>query len=175
MTTIDFGSPPPAPFPWGRVAFGGVACLALAFAGLVPRLQRDRAEAIAQSKAWTVTGPPCPSLPPAEAAGWPYQARKTFGYAGSGFGFAIGHVACSQLHAKGGRDMFRGYPVCQFTSPAVVTVEAGNLTAFFTPGLGQRATVTVKDGVITCVMAGDFYGQNTFDPVAIRASRTSRP
>jgi hypothetical protein len=162
MATLDFGSPSPRPQPWGRIVLAGAIGLSLAVAAFVPRLQRDRAEAIAQWRAWTIEGPPCPSLGPVEAARWPYQAKKTFGYAGAGFGFAIGHAACSEIHANNGTDRFRGYPVCQFTSPAVISVEAGHVRAFFTPGLGQRATVTVKDGVITCVMAGDFYGQNNF-------------
>ena len=89
-------------------------------------------------------------------------AAKTCGYAGSGFAYAYGHVACAQIHADGGRSLFRGYPVCQFTSPGVVVVRAGGTASLFAPGLGEPATVTVRNGDAHCVMAANFHGQAGF-------------
>jgi hypothetical protein len=134
----------------------------LTAAVLVPKLNSDRDTAIADAKAWTIEGPPCPQLSPADAARWPYRPKQDFDYAGVNFGYVYGHVACMQIHDDGGRSMFHGHAVCQFTSPASVAVQSGGVTAFFTPGLGQRATVSVEGGVARCVMAGDFYGQNGF-------------
>lgn len=124
-------------------------------------LLKARSAAIAEAKAWTISGPPCPQAPLSEIARQP-AAAKTFGYAGSGFAYAYGHVACAQIHADGGRSLFRGYPVCQFTSPGVVIVSIGGTTTLFVPGLGQRATVTAPNGEARCVMAARFYGQAGF-------------
>ena len=124
-------------------------------------LQKGRASAIAEAKAWTITGPPCPHLPIREIAQQPVTG-KSFGYAGSGFAYAYGHVACAQIHADGGKSLFRGYTVCQFTSPGVVVVRTGGTATLFAPGLGERATVSVRNGEARCVMASRFYGQLSF-------------
>lgn len=126
-----------------------------------PNLMRERAAAIADAKAWAIEGPPCPQEPFSEAARQP-AATKVFGYADAGFAYAYGHVACAEIHELGGRSLFRGYPVCQFTSPGVVAVDAAGATTFFVPGLGERATVSVRGGEARCVMAAKFYGQAGF-------------
>jgi hypothetical protein len=161
MRSTTFGrlSAPPA---WLWYGVGVVVWLAATALVLVPQLLRNRAAAIEEAAAWAIAGPPCPQLGPAAAARHPYRPKKSFGYAGANFGFVYGHVACAQIHDDAGRAMLRGHPVCQFTSPAVVTVRVGKIEAFFTPGLGQRATVSVQDGTPRCVLGGDFYGQNNF-------------
>jgi hypothetical protein len=152
MPTLDFNAAPTSRLPWGRLVIVGVIGLGLGLAMFVPKLQSDRAAAIAEAKAWTIDGPPCPQLSPVEAARWLYQPTKSFDYAGANIGYVFGHVACAQIHDDGGAALVRGHPVCQFTSPAVVAVETGRGKAFFTPGLGQRTTVSVQNGVARCVM-----------------------
>lgn len=161
MRNKDFGAAP-AKRPWGWHLFGVAVWIGLVAAIVITKTNRDRAAAIIDAKAWTITGPPCPKLSPAEAARWPYQPREGFYYADVEFGFAAGHVACAQIHDDGGRSLFHGHVVCQFTSPAVVSVRTDETRAFFTPGLGRRATVSTQGGVARCVMAGDFNGQNGF-------------
>lgn len=133
----------------------------VAAASTAPSVLRERARAIAEAKAWSIDGPPCPQLPITETVRQP-TATRSFGYAGAGFAYAYGHVACADIHEDGGRSMLRGYPVCQFTSPGVVIVETGKTRTLFAPGLGRRATVSAPGGVARCVMAGKFYGQLGF-------------
>lgn len=150
-----------APHLWRLHLAAGIVALGLTAALIAPTLVRDRNAAVAEAQAWTIPGPPCPQAPLTEAARQP-AAQKSFGYAGAGFAYAYGHVACAQIHADGGRSMVRGYPVCQFTSPGVVVVDTGKARTLFVPGLGNRATASVQDGVARCVMAGRFYGQADF-------------
>lgn len=143
--------------------------LAAALVGLVagaaliaPTLMRERAAAVAEAAAWTIPGPPCRRVAPAGEAREPTPI-KGFGYAGSAFAYAYGHVACAQIHANEGRSAWRGYPVCQFTSPGVVAVDTGKTRVFFSPGLGRRATISVEDATTPrCVLGGRFYGQQSF-------------
>ena len=153
--------PGEAPSRWPLYVAAAVIGLVVVVAGSTPNLLRQRAAAIAEAKAWTIEGPPCPRLPLAETARQPV-ATKTFGYAGAGFAYAYGHVACAQIHADGGKSLFRGYPVCQFTSPGVVVVDTARGRTLFAPGLGERATVMLEDGAAQCVMASRFYGQAGF-------------
>lgn len=161
MRKTDFGATS-AKRPWGWYVFGVAVWLGLIAVVVITKTNRDRAAAMIEARAWTIEGPPCPQLSPAEAARWPYRPKEGFEFAGVVFGFVYGDVACAHIHDDGGRSLFRGHPVCQFTSPAVVTVHVAGVTAFFTPGLGQRVTVSVQDGAARCVMAGRFHGQNDF-------------
>jgi hypothetical protein len=150
-----------APRNWPFYVAAAVLGLGLAIGMTAHDLLKARDAAIAEAKAWTISGRPCPQLPIGEIARQPY-AGKSFGYAGSGFAYAYGHVACAQIHADAGKSLFRGYPVCQFTSPGVVVVRAGGTASLFAPGLGQRATVSAPNGEAQCVMAARFYGQADF-------------
>jgi hypothetical protein len=138
-----------------------IAAIGGSAATIAPRVMRDRTTAIAEAKAWDIIGAACPQFPASDVRKQP-TATRGFGYAGAGFTYAYGHVACAELRADGGRSWFRGHPVCQFTSPAVVGVHFGGATTYFAPGLGQRATVSIEDGRPRCVMAAKFYGQVSF-------------
>ncbi len=150
-----------APRAWPLYVAAAVIGIGLAIGMTGYDVLKGRTAAIAEARAWTISGPPCPQLPIREIARQPV-AGKSFGYAGAGFAYAYGHVACAQIHADGGKSLFRGYPVCQFTSPGVVIVDTGDVTTLFVPGLGQRATVSAPDGKARCVMAARFYGQAGF-------------
>ncbi len=153
--------PGSGPRRWRLYAAAVVIGTAVTAISVAPNLLRQRTAAVADAKAWAIEGPPCPELPLAEAARQPV-ATRSFGYAHAGFAYAYGHVACAEIHAEGGRSLFSGFPVCQFTSPGVILVDAAGTTTLFAPGLGERATVTVQDGKARCVMAGKFYGQLNF-------------
>ena len=104
--------------------------------------------------AWTIAGPACPT---AADAGWTRRPIKTFDYGGATFSRRAGHAYCATLGE--GLNMDRDtYPVCQFTGPVRVTVKTGGQTLFFKPGPGRKATVAVRDGVVSCVVAGWFAG-----------------
>ena len=88
----------------------------------------------------------------------PYKPTKVFEYAKVSFGRALGHVSCAEIRYDGGRALFGGYPVCQFTSPAVLEVRTAQGEFYFLPGAGRRATVSTPHGKAECVMAGNFRG-----------------
>lgn len=155
---IETGS---APHRWPLYVAAAAVGLGLVVAGSLPNFMRQRAADIAEAKAWDIKGSPCPQLPLREIERQPLT-KKSFGYAGVSFAYAYGHVACAEIHADGGKSLFRGYPVCQFTSPGLVIVEMAGTKTLFAPGLGERATVTVRDGKAHCVMASRFYGQAGF-------------
>ena len=48
----------------------------------------------------------------------------------------------------------KSYTVCQFPAPATVSVAIGDRTVIFQPGPGRPATVTVRDGKVSCVVGG---------------------
>ena len=48
------------------------------------------------------------------------------------------------------------YHVCRFNNPGAVVVTQGGRTTIFEPGVGRPATVTVRDGKASCVVAGWF-------------------
>jgi hypothetical protein len=124
--------------------------------GLVTfQLVKDRSAAVATAKAWDIKGPPCPSLSQADFQARRYTALKTFDYDGVTIGRTAGDASCSDIKAKGGRGLGTD-KVCQFTSPATLTVTSTAGSYFFVPGAGQPATLSIHQGVPRCVMASNF-------------------
>ncbi len=103
---------------------------------------------------WNIAGPPCPQLaaPVSAGAGIP----RGFTYEGVRFERRFGHVMCA-APPKTAFLTLEIYPVCQFTGPDTirVTTTAGKVFAF-KPGVGHPATVTVRDGRVSCVLGGWF-------------------
>jgi hypothetical protein len=106
-----------------------------------------------QRQAWNVSGPPCPVISPAAAFGadTPYE----FSYGGVRFARRFGHASCASP-LEGGLIPGAPYRVCQFTGPAVVGVATSEGVTIFKPGVGHRATVTIRDGKASCVIGGWF-------------------
>jgi hypothetical protein len=110
---------------------------------------RDEAE---QNAFWSVSGPPCPETSrDAFAAG--LQPRYEFDFNEVSFARAYGEADC---RAYG--DTISSYRKCMFSSPGVVRVTAGAREAFYTPGIGKPATVTVEKDHISCVIASRVLG-----------------
>lgn len=130
----------------------------LLIASFAPKILADQRMAIADAAEWTIAGPPCREVDAAAFHASPYEDRRKIEYGGVRFGRNAGHVSCAFLRPKGGRALFGGYPVCQFTSPAVLSVEAEKARAFYLIGLSQRATVSLASGRPACVLAGKFSG-----------------
>ncbi len=150
--TTDFGSRSPRKKPpYGWLGAGGVLLLALIAASFVPAWFKHRNQAIAEAARWKIEGAPCPALTePAFAAGYTTPQGLTFGEVR--FERQYGHVSCSTLRYDGGKAL-ETYPVCQFISPAVLTVVSAKGRFHFAPGPGQSATVFVEHGQPRCVMA----------------------
>ena len=113
-------------------------------------------EQAAMRRAWNIAGPACPVVEPS-ATFFGAKGPKGFDYGGIRFERRYGHVSCV---APAKRGMVGGevYRVCQFTAPAALAVTADGRTHLYKTGVGQRATVTVRDGQVSCVVGGWFSG-----------------
>lgn len=151
---VDYGVRPARRIPWLTII--GVALAVLIVGGMMANeLLKRRALAIATAKEWSIAGPPCPTITAAEFTARKFRLRQTFDYGGATFARSAGHVSCASVADKGGKGL-GSFPVCQFTSPAVVKVTTAKGEFFFVPGAGQPATVSAPHGVAACVMASKF-------------------
>jgi hypothetical protein len=134
----------------------GGAALALGVVALIvtPDFIKHRREAVAMAKAWTIVGPPCPAIN-SEAFHLRSSKPHGFDYDGVVFVRGAGHVSCQDVGTAGGRGLGT-YPVCQFTSPGVLHIKAKGREAYFAPGPGQPATISLADGAIRCAMGSNF-------------------
>lgn len=130
-----------------------VAALALP-AWLVGSTWLDRT---ALKRQWTIAGPACPVVAKVDKAVVGRRSPQFFEYRGVRFGRQSGEVSCVAPPLGNPLDP-KSYTVCQFPAPVMVSVAAAGRTTIFQPGLGRRATVTVRDGQVSCVMAGWYRG-----------------
>jgi hypothetical protein len=152
---VDYGVRPARRIPWLWII--GIILGITLVSGLTTReFLKRRTEAVATAKAWAITGPPCPTVSAAEFEAKKYRLRASFDYGGATFARTAGHVDCAAVVPKGGTALTGAYPVCQFTSPAVVKLTTSKGEFYFVPGAGQPATVSAPDGVGQCVMASKF-------------------
>ena len=136
-----------------------VTVISVGALGLTYNFIRDRDAHIATAKTWDIQGPPCPSITAAEWTAKRYKAEKTFDYDGIAIGRLAGHAHCSDVHDHGGAG-FGVSKVCQFTSPAVLTVTSRAGTFYFVPGIGQLASLIIEKDVPRCVMASHYTLQS---------------
>lgn len=101
---------------------------------------------------WDVAGPSCAIVTALPATS---RSPKAFEYGGVHFERRFGHVACTPVPKSASLNAAT-YPVCQFSGPAAVAVTTGDQTIVFKPGVGRAATVSVRDGKISCVVGGWF-------------------
>lgn len=116
---------------------------------------KDRNAHIATARAWDIQGPPCPAMTEAEFTAKRYTALKTFPYDDATIGRTAGDASCSDVKANGGRGLGTDR-VCQFTSPATLTVVTPAGKWFFVPGAGQPSSLIIHKDVPRCVMASKF-------------------
>ena len=109
----------------------------------------------AMQKAWTITGPPCPVVARPAWIVVGSKPPKAFEYGGIGFARHFGHVSCVAWREG---EVFDSeiYRVCQFNAPGAVTVALRGQTISYQPGVGRRATVSIRKGQPSCVMGGWF-------------------
>jgi hypothetical protein len=110
----------------------------------------------ALAEGWAGDRPGCPALSATAyaAKGYPAGERATV-YDGVTFTRQFGHVMCGDADDRGALG-FLTHPVCQFSGPAAIRVRAGGTEAFFEPGVGQLATVSVERGRAQCALGGMF-------------------
>jgi hypothetical protein len=98
---------------------------------------------------WRIAGPACPG--PVHA--WRWREPDTIHYKGVAFARQYGGIYCEAVPVENPFSEAT-YPVCQFTGPGRILVTAGARTTIYEPGIGKPATVTVRDGKVSCVVAG---------------------
>ena len=154
----DFGTRAPQRAPLGPWVVG---ILALGSAALLAHylLNKGLNERIADASAWTVTGPPCPTMSKEAFAAQPYEARQSFETNGIRWARSSATVMCQSIASDGGRGG-EVYPVCQFSAPRVLQITTPRGDFYFAPGLGKKATVTVRHDVAQCVMGASVDFRN---------------
>lgn len=136
---------------------------------------------IAIAKQWTVPGPPCPAMsqsaliaaglqasPEGDLRGFPDMNND---YDSVRFGRRFGYVSCAEIHDNGGLSL-DSHPVCEFTRPVVVTITSAKGVFYFNTGSTAPATVSVQDGVPSCVLANRFKVNHNYmtDPASTNAA-----
>ena len=112
--------------------------------------------ALELEQGWVSAAPACPMLSAAAYAARGYRAReRVMNYEGATLARQFGHVICKDVDTPGGWG-FVTHPVCQFTSPTAIRVRRGEVEAFFEPGPGRLATVSLGPGRATCALSGKF-------------------
>ncbi len=123
-----------------------------AFAGFTwqRRIERETAK----TRAYIPAGAPaCPTLTRQAYGAGAVKATQAFAMEETTFARAYGHVDCDYLANDSGRSM-EDYPVCAFTSPAVLKITTPKGEFYFFPSTGP-ATVWVPHGVPHCVTASN--------------------
>jgi len=152
MATRDYGAV--RRFSMAHV-IGAVVVLTAAIGLIAFQFVRSRDANIATARAWDIKGPPCPMLSQAEFHAKRYTALKIFDYDGTTIGRTAGDASCSDVKSGGGEG-FSTDKVCQFTSPATLTVTSKAGSWVFVPGVGQPATIAIHHDTPKCVMASKF-------------------
>jgi len=137
-----------------KVGFGLVLALAVVAVCVTWNYQSHRRQDLAEG--WIGDRPACPELTAAAyaAKGYP-RAERSSVYEDSVFARQFGHMECKDVVTQGGLG-FLTHPVCQFSAPAALRVKAGAGEAFFEPGIGHIATVSIEHGRASCALGGKF-------------------
>jgi len=115
------------------------------------------ADATADTHAEEIVGPPCPQVANARFK-QPLSAINVFDWNGIKFGRRFGEAECSAIARKS--LLGNGYEhLCQFSSPAVLSVVTAKGAFYFETGLGHEVSVFVADGVARCVMASPYFAR----------------
>ena len=123
-----------------------------------------RQNAVANARAWTISGPPCPSLTAAAYQSSPTPVTRAFDYDGVVFARASAEVSCNEVVKDAGRGWGR-FPVCQFNSPGMLKITTSRGDFFFAVS-GGPATVSVRDGQPVCMRNSNFHGEPNLTPDA---------
>jgi hypothetical protein len=141
----------PTPLP---LALSGLSILIVVASMAVFKTHEVTAEhrwIVAQAKAWTIAGPPCPSIGALSDVPYAIHPLETFSFQGVRFSRAYGYVSCQDILERQGRGPGT-ITVCQFNSPTVLQVVAPRARGLWLTDT-HRATVTIAgDGAPRCVL-----------------------
>lgn len=133
---------------------GVAAILAGSWLSFHAHHEKQLAQARTFAPEWMISGPSCPHTAPAEVGG-NLVPDKVMVFDKVTFARRFGHADCRFVATQEGAGR-RGFPVCQFTGPAVLEITTRRGTFKFAPGIGHPATVAVQGGQPTCVLSADF-------------------
>lgn len=136
---------------WAAIIGGGAAVAIIVAAVLIiwrSSTQTDTQEATA----WSPAGPPCPAISAADWKALAIEKPLPFGYESLKGEVENLDVSCNVIDRDGGKPT-PPFPVCQFRAPFAIHVATAKGDAYFKPGVGQPATVSLPGGVARCVMA----------------------
>lgn len=138
---------------WSHIA---VIAVAVPVVGLVAGLVLRTASSSAPANLPAISAPPCPTLTQKAFAERKLPTAVAFEFDDITFGRNSGNVDCSTVTARWSFGL-SSYPVCQFTSPAALSVTTPKGVFYFGPGAGRKATVFVPGGVPRCVLAAPVW------------------
>lgn len=101
--------------------------------------------------AYGAAGLPCPQTTPARLAVEGPQMREVFQYGGMLLHHAFGEADCAWVSDDNGLGFAR-IPICRFTSPGALEVQADGRSLLFAPGIGRSATILRRRGEVLCIM-----------------------
>ncbi len=127
------------------------AMIALALGALIGVLNLERATHVSEARAWTVSGPPCPSVNPGALAAGAEAPNQVTPFGGVSFARAHGALRCDEIGYDQGRSDDT-LPVCQFDHPGALAVTTSRGTWAFRLAPLQPATVQVRRDVPQCVL-----------------------
>jgi hypothetical protein len=141
---------------FARLQTAGIVALLTAIAGIPISVGVGTwAAHRASLREWAVKGPACPvALTPSPATRGA-KPPAPFVFQGIGFAYQIGDAFCAVVPVE---NVFSqaSFPVCNFDAPAAVEVTVGGRKVLFEPGVGHSATVSVRDGRVSCVIGAGF-------------------
>ena len=151
---LDYGQRTGARMPRG-LWLGGLA-VGLAVVGAVAESSAIYHRRLEAEQGWVNGAPACPPIPRSAYSARGYAAReRATPYDGVTFARQFGHMMCADVDTRGWWGLV-SHPACQFTSANAIRVKAGGTEAFFEPGPGRLATVSVERGRVFCELAGKF-------------------
>ena len=131
------------------------ALVAISVIGLVGTGSAAYHRRLAIEQGWENKAPPCPRISAAVYRTRYAALERPTAYEGATVTRLFGHVMCSDIDTQG-RWGFASHPVCQFTSPNAIRVRTANLEAYFEPGPGNLATVSIEPRGVSCTLGGAF-------------------
>ncbi|HEX3919120.1 MAG TPA: hypothetical protein VHW60_17425 [Caulobacteraceae bacterium] len=110
-------------------------------------------DARAETKAWLVTGPPCPTITADAWRALDIANPQPASFRGIVAERDAGDVTCETQDVDAAGHAVAPYPVCRFGSPVAIHLITPRGDLYFQPPVGSAATVTLAGGQPRCMLA----------------------
>lgn len=109
---------------------------------------RTAARAAAETAAYAVSGPPCPTRTAEDLELKGPHLRHTFAFGEMALSYASGGADCAWVEGKDGKEA-----VCKFDSPGSLGVSVkGAPQVLYAPGIGHSAAIEQTGDKLACVI-----------------------